>query len=363
MNSRLLLLFPPNQEQVDSVTLVFQQHAVLKANLDQPMDMFCGDMGCDLWSQERWKGHFEKNMVIVCTAEVLRQCLHHSFISIDDINLLIFDEAHHAKKDHAYARIIKDFYISSEQGCSLPKIFGMTASPVDARADVKRAAAELEALLHCEIATAKDGALAGHTISSKQEQLAKYATLGPKFATPLYQMMYERFKTNPVFKRPLLYSHQASRELGAWGSDQLWKFCLAEDEVKRLLASTEHRYHARKVAEPLEVLEKHKIQIQEAQDIVKTWNFEIPHFDASSCSNNLSPKVALLVQYLKERFERPTDDKAIVFVSQRYTARLLTDLFSFTNIGTPYLRAGTLVYKSISLSSVSQLTLSIQDRY
>jgi endoribonuclease Dicer len=310
------------------------------------MDMFCGDMGCDLWSRERWKGHFDNNMVIVCTAEVLRQCLHHSFISMHDINLLIFDEAHHAKKDHAYARIIKDFYISHEKDRVLPKVFGMTASPVDARVDIRRAAAELEALLHCEIATAKDGTLAGYTITSKQEQLAKYETLGPTFETPLYQMMFEKFKTSPIFKKPLLYSHQASRELGAWCSDQVWNYCLTEDEVKKLLANTEHQYYARKVAEPLEVLERRKIQIQEAQDIVKSWDFERPHFDASGFSKNLSSKVALLVQYLKERFERPTDDKAIVFVRQRYTARLLANLFSFTNIGTPHLRTGTLVLRS-----------------
>ena len=54
---------------VDSVQLVFQQHAVLKANLDQPMNMFCGDMGVDLWKKETWDKHFSENMVIVCTAE------------------------------------------------------------------------------------------------------------------------------------------------------------------------------------------------------------------------------------------------------------------------------------------------------
>ena len=61
-------------------------------------------MGCDFWAKETWKKHFSENEVIVCTAEILHICLRHSFISIDDINLLIFDEAHHAKKDHPYAR-------------------------------------------------------------------------------------------------------------------------------------------------------------------------------------------------------------------------------------------------------------------
>lgn len=91
-------------EQVDCVTLVFQQAAVLESNLDEKVERFCGEMNCDLWSKETWAKHFKENMVIVCTAEILHQCLGHSFITIDQINLLIFDEAHHAKKNHAYAR-------------------------------------------------------------------------------------------------------------------------------------------------------------------------------------------------------------------------------------------------------------------
>ena len=77
--------------------------------------------------------------VIVMTADVLHNCLTHGFIKMEDINLLCFDEAHHAKKNHVYARIIRDFY-DAELGDKKPKIFGMTASPVDARVDVVSAA-------------------------------------------------------------------------------------------------------------------------------------------------------------------------------------------------------------------------------
>lgn len=88
------------------MTLVFQQAAVLESNLDEKIGSFCGEMGCDLWKKETWEKHFAANMVIVCTAEILYQCLMHAFITIHQINLLIFDEAHHAKKNHAYARYV-----------------------------------------------------------------------------------------------------------------------------------------------------------------------------------------------------------------------------------------------------------------
>ncbi|TAQ86792.1 hypothetical protein B7494_g4871 [Chlorociboria aeruginascens] len=346
---------------VDSVTLVYQQHAVLKANLDQEMDMFCGDMGCDLWSRKHWEKHFTKNMVIVCTAEVLYQCLHHSFITMDRINLLIFDEAHHAKKNHSYARIIKDFYLQVDPKTVLPKIFGMTASPVDARVDVKKAAAELEALLNCEIATAAEATLLQFAIKTQVEQLAKYDALGPRFETPLYREMYARFKGNVILRKPLHFSFEATRELGSWCADQVWIFCMSEEEVKKLQAKTERQYHSRRVQEPLEVLETHKTQLGDAQEIVRAHIFDQPHYDSLSVtSRNLSSKVVLLVKYLKERFERPTDDKCIIFVKQRYTARLLAKLFSHQDIGTKYLRVGTLV--GTGSSDAGELNVSFREQ-
>jgi endoribonuclease Dicer len=309
------------------------------------MDMFCGDMGTNLWNRKKWEKNFNDNMVIVCTAEVLRQCLHHSFISMERINLLIFDEAHHAKKDHPYARIIKDFYAQAAPNTQLPKIFGMTASPVDARVDPKKAAAELETILHCQIATAADPSLMQFTSNSKQEQLARYPRLLPKFETPLFKEMHAHFKSNSILHKPLLFAKDSTRELGAWCSDQMWAFCLSEDEVKKLQAKTERKYLEKKVHAPMSILEQQRLQLREAQEIVKAHVFELPDYKPNSTfvSSNLSSKVVLLIKYLRDRFERPTEDKCIVFVKQRYTARLLATLFSQPNIKTPHLFVGTLV--------------------
>lgn len=126
-------------DQADCVTLVFQQAAVLDSNLDQKVERLCGEMGTDFFSSETWKDILSKNMIIVCTPDILLHCLDHAFISLGQINLLIFDEAHHAKKNHAYARLVKDFYVHCDVR-TRPKIFSMTASPVDARQDPVKAA-------------------------------------------------------------------------------------------------------------------------------------------------------------------------------------------------------------------------------
>lgn len=86
------------------MTLVFQQAAVLRNNLSQEVGHLYGAMGPDLWDQQTWEKHLEANMVIVCTAEILHQALLNAFVKMNEVNLLIFDEAHHTKKEHPYAR-------------------------------------------------------------------------------------------------------------------------------------------------------------------------------------------------------------------------------------------------------------------
>lgn len=64
----------------------------------------CGSDNVDIWEKSRWLKLFAENRVIVCTADILSLCLSRSFVTMKQINMLIFDEAHHAKKNHAYAR-------------------------------------------------------------------------------------------------------------------------------------------------------------------------------------------------------------------------------------------------------------------
>ncbi|KAI9705414.1 MAG: Dicer-like protein 1 [Candelina mexicana] len=319
---------------VDCVTLVFQQYAVLECNLDQNIERFCGDMGCDLWNKATWDKHFSENMVIVCTAEVLYQCLMHSFITVDRINILIFDEAHHAKKNHA---IIKEFYLAEVEVSKRPKVFGMTASPVDARVDVVKAAKELESLLHCQIATTSDLSLLQRSVSRPKEAVAQYGPLLPPFATPLYNILKSKFGDIEVFSKLFKYSREASSQLGAWCADQIWIFGLAEEEGRKVEGKVERRFLSQRDAQPIEVLDADIARIREARDIVSKHIFRSP----TATINDISDKVLLLHKHLTRVFERPSEARCIVFVKRRYTARLLGELFS--RIGTPHMRSSILI--------------------
>lgn len=322
---------------VDSVALVFQQFEVLNTNLDQSIARFCGDMNTDLWAKETWQTHLKENMVIVCTAEILYQCLMHSFISIDQINLLIFDEAHHAKKNHAYARIIKDFYVTEHDRSKRPRVFGMTASPVDVRSDFTQATKDLEAMLHCQIATTTDLALLRTSVSRPNESIAEYQTLLHPYETDLCRELRMRYGDMESLAKIFKHAKEAASELGEWCADQVFLSAMSEKQANILERKVEKDYVKNQDARPIEMLDEELKRLREVQDFVSNWKC----LDATERHNGLSPKVLVLRRYLELIFERPTDARCIVFVDKRYSARLLSELFA--RIGSPHLRPGKLV--------------------
>eukprot|EP00891_Asterochloris_glomerata_P000373 jgi/Astpho2/373/gw1.00010.147.1_t len=62
------------------------------------------------------------------TPQVLLNILRHAFITISDMNLLIFDECHRVTKKDPSNLIMQEFYHPANQA-RVPHVFGMTASP------------------------------------------------------------------------------------------------------------------------------------------------------------------------------------------------------------------------------------------
>ena len=199
---------------VDRVALCFQQFAVLEANIDQPIARLCGDVNFDPNSAEYWEQLFQEHRVVVCTAEILHQCLRRAFITMSRINLVIFDEAHHCKKEHPYARIVKDFYIHTPRD-DRPRLFGMSASPADTKENIEDAAAQLENLLHCKIATASDLLiLQRYNLGQPKEKILEF-TKGPKpYLTELATGIESRFANVKAFTKLKATTSEIAAELG-----------------------------------------------------------------------------------------------------------------------------------------------------
>lgn len=335
--------------QADKVALVFQQYAVLESNLDSPVEKFYGSTVRNA-GKGFWEEQFSHNMVIVCTAEILYSCLQHSFIRMSQINILIFDEAHHAKGEHPYARIMKHFYMQGTDKESRPRIFGMTASPLDGLRDVEVAAAELEGLLHSEIVTVSDPSTLQRTICKpKEEREVVYQRLCNPMAPKLLQkLIYIVGFNKQLFEKPFDYAKSAFSQLGPWCADRFCQRLFREEEIQVLQGRTERNFEKGLHWAPDR--DAWVRGIREAGDLVNSWPSEAARNDP----DHLSSKVRALLAILSENFSSPARSmKCIVFVQERNTAELLADLLVQPNIRIPALMPAPLV---------SYLTSSIEGR-
>ncbi|KAI4379355.1 hypothetical protein MLD38_005667 [Melastoma candidum] len=143
-----------------TVALVQQQARVIEESLDMKVGCYSGGSK-RLKTHEEWEKEIEKYEVFVMTPMILLQNLSHQFMKMEFIALLIFDECHHAqiKSGHPYAEIMKVFY--KDDLPKLPRIFGMTASPIVGRGasdldNLSRCINSLERLLDAKVYTVED---------------------------------------------------------------------------------------------------------------------------------------------------------------------------------------------------------------
>lgn len=301
------------------------------------------------WSKAFWEKELEKNEVIVCTAEILNLCLRHAYVRIDQINLLIFDEAHHTKKNHPYARIIKDHYLAGKaQSLRIPRIFGMTASPVDALIDVRQAATELEGMLDSMIATTADPDSLRKTVGKpKDEIVVHYDPLLAHTVTTLTFSVKPFLGNNKLFSKAFSFAESASRELGIWFVDRMWQLFLEDDEALKLEVKTERSFTKEMASS--EVVERQRSAVQSAREIIANHIFSKPE------DNLLSSKVKKLVEVLREQFE-DKKMRCIVFVQRRWTAKLLADFFERDYSGIAGLKVASLMGANTSDGSWSSQT-------
>lgn len=329
---------------VPSVALAFQQYTVLGCNLDHKIArMMGGSNNSDSQDREAWKKHIGKDMVIVCTAEILNQALSHSFIRMDQISLLIFDEAHHAKGNHPYAVIIQQFYTPLKSSLR-PRIFGMTASPVDAKEDVHLAAMGLEDMLQSRIATTP---ISEQFRSQAKEHVVYYSRLEIAFETPLFQRLHEKFGHMNMFQRLFTTSKKASRDLGRWASDKYWDFALGEESARKAENKLSGEFNSRRQEENVEKMDADIKLIQEAAKIVAGHYFGSPE----PTLGDVSSKVIKLHEILAVHYERPTNNRCIVFIERRAHARLLSLIFQ--SIGGSNLKVGLLTGLGSSMGEMN----------
>lgn len=172
-----------------TVVLVHQQARVIEQFTDFKVGVYCGDAK-HLKSHNAWEKEIEQYEVLVMTPQVLLRSLCHCFIRMEMIALLIFDECHYAQieSNHPYAEIMKVFY--DIELSKVPRIFGMTASPVCGKgASIN----SLEALLHAKVYTVNKKEELEAIVVSPVFQLYYYGS-STMLSSNLYQMCLNRLE-------------------------------------------------------------------------------------------------------------------------------------------------------------------------
>ncbi|MBU0472004.1 MAG: DEAD/DEAH box helicase, partial [Nanoarchaeota archaeon] len=112
-NSKVLIL-APTKPLVEQIKNVFQEH------LDKEITMFTGfvkpEKRAELWKNAK---------IIISTPQGVENDIITNKISLSDVSLLVFDEAHRAVKDYSYVFIAKQY----NKLAKYTRILGLTASP------------------------------------------------------------------------------------------------------------------------------------------------------------------------------------------------------------------------------------------
>ncbi|XP_063241716.1 endoribonuclease Dicer-like isoform X2 [Bacillus rossius redtenbacheri] len=140
---------------VNTVPLVVQQGKYIARFVPVNVGMYSGDMNVDVWNKSKWNEELRKNKVLVMTCQIFLDMLLHGYITLADVNLLIFDECHHAVEDQPMRQVMSTF-----QDCeNPPRVLGLTATLLNSsvRLDqVQESISSLERTFHGTIATVDD---------------------------------------------------------------------------------------------------------------------------------------------------------------------------------------------------------------
>lgn len=151
------------------VPLVKQQAEYIALHTRLEVGQYIGEMKVDSWSKATWDVEIEQNQVLVMTMTIFKNLILQKYMTFEQVNLLVFDECHHAVKKHDYVQIMQRF----NDWCQLHdpdamRILGLTASIIPSKCtpgNLERKILELEKTLCCRSQTAED-----------LKEVARYAT-------------------------------------------------------------------------------------------------------------------------------------------------------------------------------------------
>ena len=184
--------------------LVKQQAEYIKENTNLKVKDYCGDnKGIDHWDKEEWYHNFDTYHVLVMSRQIFLDTLNRGIIKPRQLNLIIFDECHHASKNDPYVQIMK--VIKDAPVEERPRILGLSASLLGTKVkpgELNKGVKKLESALMCRARTSKD-----------LNDVVKYAT-SPEEVIVNYKHTMDAVSSElmSLIKLPLEFSRRVVQE-------------------------------------------------------------------------------------------------------------------------------------------------------
>lgn len=328
---------------VNTVPLAIQQAEVIKKHTDLKVKKYVGEMNVDFWDKEKWEEELNENNVLVMTAQIFLDLLNHAYIKLSQVNLLIFDECHHAKKVHPYKQITQVFNECPKD--DRPKIMGLTASVVNGKVkpwSLQSEITDLECTLRATCETSQDEDV-GRFAARPSEQVMVFShsridddlnvfiqilqdVLDPGLTFLADCRVPRNANAHWCAKWALRECKQTLLELGPWAANRVAEYLIND------LGRACQEFQVCSKEEQL-FYQFSTTQLRQLQSVYR--NFTSSIGDGSDHGSGLCyimPKLQELLSVLRQygasdSNETEQDNKlcGIVFVERRYTALILSE--------------------------------------
>jgi endoribonuclease Dicer len=329
---------------VNTVCLAKQQAETIQHMLPYKVSVLCGENNVDHWELEEWKEVLEEHQIFVATAQVVLDAIKHSFINFKQVNVIIFDECHHGRKDHPYHEIMKQ--VTEDHQVRIIGLSGMLIGndnkikPHTVEEDLKR----LESVFRATVITVNDLDQYKNVLLCSTNAKEGFLRFNRALALPnvdgvlqilaqmqekLMHVQLENYmSTNPKSLRPttpkkvkdliLMFKdfHYQVNEMGPYGGYLSLLSTLIQFELIKRYCDTEAYRNVVKVCITTTERCINKLEL----------DIGLSHGGSSCILENSSDKVKKLLALLKKKFNDPDREKdmqCLVFVERRSTAKVL----------------------------------------
>lgn len=338
---------------VNTVCLGKQVAAEIKTLLGLEVACWNSETHKKSWNKERYNREFNECQVFVATAQLFLDAIKHSFISISQLNLIIFDECHHGRMNHPYHEFMKQFaYVNPSE---YPRIIGLSAMLVGISSKITEETVEkelemLESTFLSTIVTVnrmdeyKNVLL--HSTNPREGFLKFDVTEPCELVTQLFEKVSEirwnlslikvdsivtinpqtlRRQSKPKKVKELLLLFEDFKyeleQMGIYGGYLSLQAIRVQFELVKVQPNQQSI-----------VLQIVKLCLKSVDELMKMIEdvIDVKNLSAEGIIENSNLKVRMLIAILQQKFnnvDRVADMQCLVFMQRRFTAKCFYHLF------------------------------------